>query len=241
MWTECVELRGAQGKRLGRVGGCFKTLLRSEPRASATSSHRRLRWVVSDMLAPARLTTAQDHGEADRPRAVVDTQWLVVEGSLPDTARVNPRFKLLMFIAATRKRATAGLSRATSGRAGPARQEAPRRPEAQLDARVAATRSTPAQGSTLSQRSVPSRDSASARRLHASPRSSTRRNARPSATDLEPRAGKAILHGHRVSYRTAGKGRRVILLIHGITRDPRQWNQIIPQLAVATRSSHPTC
>jgi pimeloyl-ACP methyl ester carboxylesterase len=48
--------------------------------------------------------------------------------------------------------------------------------------------------------------------------------------DLEPRVGEAILHGHRVSYRTAGEG-PVILLVHGITGDSRQWNQIIPQLA----------
>jgi pimeloyl-ACP methyl ester carboxylesterase len=40
----------------------------------------------------------------------------------------------------------------------------------------------------------------------------------------------ADLHGHRVSYRTAGEG-PVVLLIHGITGDSRQWNQIIPQLA----------
>lgn len=40
----------------------------------------------------------------------------------------------------------------------------------------------------------------------------------------------AVLHGHRVSYRTAGEG-PVILLIHGITGDSRQWNEVIPQLA----------
>jgi pimeloyl-ACP methyl ester carboxylesterase len=40
----------------------------------------------------------------------------------------------------------------------------------------------------------------------------------------------AVLHGHRVSYRTAGEG-PVILLIHGITGDSRQWNPVIPQLA----------
>jgi pimeloyl-ACP methyl ester carboxylesterase len=40
----------------------------------------------------------------------------------------------------------------------------------------------------------------------------------------------AVLHGHRVSYRTAGEG-PVILLIHGITGDSRQWNETIPQLA----------
>ena len=45
-----------------------------------------------------------------------------------------------------------------------------------------------------------------------------------------PRTGEAILHGHRVSYRTAGEG-PVVLLIHGITGDSRQWNEIIPQLA----------
>ncbi len=95
---------------------------------------------------------------------------------------------------------------------------------------MAASRSTPFQGSTLSQRSVLPRASASSGRARATPRSSTRRHARPSPGDLEPHVGEAILHGHRVSYRTAGKG-PVILLIHGITGDSRQWNQIIPQLA----------
>ena len=42
---------------------------------------------------------------------------------------------------------------------------------------------------------------------------------------FEPRAGEAILHGHRVSYRTAGEG-PVILLIHGITGDSRQWTEL---------------
>ncbi|MGZ6670768.1 MAG: alpha/beta fold hydrolase, partial [Solirubrobacteraceae bacterium] len=73
---------------------------------------------------------------------------------------------------------------------------------------MAASRSAPSQGSE---------------------RSSTRRNT-PSAGELEPRVATAVLHGHRVSYRTAGDG-PVILLIHGITGDSRQWNQIIPQLA----------
>jgi pimeloyl-ACP methyl ester carboxylesterase len=50
------------------------------------------------------------------------------------------------------------------------------------------------------------------------------------AAGREPRAGEAILHGHRVSYRTAGEG-PLILLIHGITGDSRQWNRIIPELA----------
>jgi len=39
-----------------------------------------------------------------------------------------------------------------------------------------------------------------------------------------------MLHGHRVSYRVAGEG-PVVLLIHGITGDSRQWDQIVPQLA----------
>lgn len=56
------------------------------------------------------------------------------------------------------------------------------------------------------------------------------RNARAWVGDLEPRVGTANLHGHRVSYRTAGEG-PVVLLIHGITGDSRQWNEIIPQLA----------
>jgi len=64
----------------------------------------------------------------------------------------------------------------------------------------------------------------------ATPESSSRRNARPAAVDIEPRVGTAILHGHRVSYRVAGAG-PLVLLIHGITGDSRQWNEIIPQLA----------
>ncbi|MGO9955676.1 MAG: alpha/beta fold hydrolase [Solirubrobacteraceae bacterium] len=61
-------------------------------------------------------------------------------------------------------------------------------------------------------------------------RSSTGRDVRRSVEDRQPRVGEAILHGHRVSYRTAGEG-PVILLIHGITGDSRQWNEITPQLA----------
>jgi pimeloyl-ACP methyl ester carboxylesterase len=62
-----------------------------------------------------------------------------------------------------------------------------------------------------------------------SERSSTAR-VTPLAGELEPRVATAVLHGHRVSYRTAGEG-PVILLIHGITGDSRQWNDVIPQLA----------
>jgi pimeloyl-ACP methyl ester carboxylesterase len=51
-----------------------------------------------------------------------------------------------------------------------------------------------------------------------------------STAGLGPSLRTASLHGHRVSYRTAGEG-PVVLLIHGITGDSRQWDQIIPQLA----------
>jgi pimeloyl-ACP methyl ester carboxylesterase len=39
-----------------------------------------------------------------------------------------------------------------------------------------------------------------------------------------------VLHGHRVSYRTAGEG-PVLLLIHGITGTSEQWNDVFPLLA----------
>ncbi len=58
--------------------------------------------------------------------------------------------------------------------------------------------------------------------------------------DLDTPVRTAILHGHRVSYRTAGEG-PVILLIHGITGDSRQWNEIIPQLADRYTVLAPTC
>jgi pimeloyl-ACP methyl ester carboxylesterase len=47
---------------------------------------------------------------------------------------------------------------------------------------------------------------------------------------VEPELHEIVLHGHRVSYRTAGEG-PVILLIHGITGNSEQWRQVIPQLA----------
>ena len=39
-----------------------------------------------------------------------------------------------------------------------------------------------------------------------------------------------VLHGHRMSYRTAGEG-PVVLLIHGITGTSEQWNDVFPLLA----------
>ena len=40
-----------------------------------------------------------------------------------------------------------------------------------------------------------------------------------------------MLHGHRVSYRTAGDGGPVVLLIHGIVGCAEQWDQVVPLLA----------
>jgi pimeloyl-ACP methyl ester carboxylesterase len=56
---------------------------------------------------------------------------------------------------------------------------------------------------------------------------STRRRLR----DLRPEQHEIVLHGHRVSYRTAGDHGPVVLLIHGITGCAEQWDQVIPLLA----------
>jgi pimeloyl-ACP methyl ester carboxylesterase len=47
---------------------------------------------------------------------------------------------------------------------------------------------------------------------------------------LEPRIEEIVLHGHRVSYRTAGSG-PVVLLVHGIAGCSDQWDQVFPLLA----------
>jgi len=39
------------------------------------------------------------------------------------------------------------------------------------------------------------------------------------------------LHGHRVSYRTAGDGGEVIVLVHGVTGSSRQWEPVMELLA----------
>ena len=39
------------------------------------------------------------------------------------------------------------------------------------------------------------------------------------------------LHGHNVSYRTAGDGPEVVVLIHGITGSADTWEEVIPPLA----------
>ena len=54
---------------------------------------------------------------------------------------------------------------------------------------------------------------------------------RPSLAELQPTEREIILHGHRVSYRTAGDGGPVVLLIHGIVGCAAQWDQVAPLLA----------
>jgi pimeloyl-ACP methyl ester carboxylesterase len=46
-----------------------------------------------------------------------------------------------------------------------------------------------------------------------------------------PAQHEIVLHGHRVSYRTAGDGDQVVLLIHGIVGCASQWDQVVPLLA----------
>lgn len=53
------------------------------------------------MLASAGLRAAQAHGESDRPRLWLEAGVWWSRG-LPGTATLNPRFKLLMLIAARR-------------------------------------------------------------------------------------------------------------------------------------------
>src|ERR671923_2260600 len=57
-----------------------------------------------------------------------------------------------------------------------------------------------------------------------------RRGAAKRRQSLEPREQEMVLHGHRMSYRTAGEG-PVVLLIHGITGTSAQWNDAFPLLA----------
>ena len=74
------------------------------------------------MPALAGRKSAQDQGEADRPRLWVEAQCMELEGPLPDTAAtVNPRSKVLMFIAApwTARRDRRFVARRV-GRSGPA-------------------------------------------------------------------------------------------------------------------------
>jgi pimeloyl-ACP methyl ester carboxylesterase len=52
----------------------------------------------------------------------------------------------------------------------------------------------------------------------------------PTIDELEPRVEEIVLHGHRVSYRTAGQG-PLVVLIHGIAGTSEQWDGVIPLLA----------
>jgi len=54
---------------------------------------------------------------------------------------------------------------------------------------------------------------------------------RPRLADLKPHTREITLHGKRVSYRTAGDGGPVLLLIHGITGCAEQWDDVMPLLA----------
>src|SRR4051794_22163542 len=50
-------------------------------------------------------------------------------------------------------------------------------------------------------------------------------------SDIKPEQREITLHGHRVAYRTAGESGPVLLLIHGITGNARQWDPVMPLLA----------
>jgi pimeloyl-ACP methyl ester carboxylesterase len=54
-------------------------------------------------------------------------------------------------------------------------------------------------------------------------------------SELRPQRREIELHGHRVSYTTAGASGPVVLLIHGITGCAAQWDQVIPLLATRYR------
>jgi pimeloyl-ACP methyl ester carboxylesterase len=48
--------------------------------------------------------------------------------------------------------------------------------------------------------------------------------------ELVPRHEEILLHGHRVTYRAAGRG-PLVVLIHGITGSSQQWDEVIGLLA----------
>jgi pimeloyl-ACP methyl ester carboxylesterase len=59
----------------------------------------------------------------------------------------------------------------------------------------------------------------------------THQRRRRDLTDLVPSEQEIVLHGHRISYRTAGDKGPVVLLIHGIVGCAAQWDQVMPLLA----------
>jgi pimeloyl-ACP methyl ester carboxylesterase len=50
-------------------------------------------------------------------------------------------------------------------------------------------------------------------------------------SSLKPRQREITLHGHKVCYREAGDKGPVLLLIHGITGNAKQWDDVMPLLA----------
>src|SRR5436190_4722685 len=65
----------------------------------------------------------------------------------------------------------------------------------------------------------------------AKPKPKPRPSKPPPVDHLVPRQEEITLHGHRVVYRTAGSGGPVVLLIHGVTGNARQWDDVVPLLA----------
>src|SRR5918997_2723867 len=65
-------------------------------------------------------------------------------------------------------------------------------------------------------------------------RPARRRSRRPKAArpadTVTPRQEEVVLHGHRITYRTAGEG-PVIVLVHGITGNSEQWDDVARLLA----------
>src|SRR5437764_8230508 len=65
----------------------------------------------------------------------------------------------------------------------------------------------------------------------AKPKPKSRQSKPRRVEDVTPRQEEITLHGHRVVYRTAGSGGPVLLLIHGVTGNARQWDDVVPLLA----------
>jgi pimeloyl-ACP methyl ester carboxylesterase len=63
------------------------------------------------------------------------------------------------------------------------------------------------------------------------PASTPAERRRPKLAELQPTQHEIVLHGHRVSYRTAGASGPVVLLVHGIVGCAEQWDQVMPLLA----------
>src|SRR5215204_4141506 len=70
--------------------------------------------------------------------------------------------------------------------------------------------------------------------LQKRPRSDPKRprptDAPPPLEQMTPRQEDVLLHGHRITYRTAGEG-PLIVLIHGITGNSEQWDDVMRLLS----------